>query len=234
MGSLFLVRHATTAASAAGRNLGQGSDPPITTAGVELARRVGRAIALELAELPRDGLRMVSSPARRCLQTAAAIAGELGVEGSTLEVEPGLIEIDYGAWEGLTAAECRARDPELRAAWEADPFATRCPGGESGRDIARRAMPVFEGVEAWLTAERARTAVVVAHNHVNRVRLCALLGLPMTDYRRRVAQDPGGYTLVTFGPPVPVVRRINASAPAAPAAAGPAGGAGGSRTAARL
>lgn len=233
MGSLFLVRHATTAASAAGRNLGQGSDPPLTPAGVELARRLGRAIALELAELPRDGLQMVSSPAQRCRQTAAAIAEELGVEHSTLLVEPALIEIDYGAWEGLTADECQARDPELRGAWEADPFATRCPGGESGSDVARRALPVFERLEAWLTDERARTAVVVAHNHVNRVRVCALLGLPMADYRRRVAQDPGGYTLVTFGPPVPVVRRINASAPAAPAAA-PAGGGAGGRTAARL
>lgn len=233
MGNLFLVRHATTAASESGRNLGQGSDPPLTTGGVELARRVGRAIALELTELPRDEARIVASPAQRCRQTAAAIAAEIGVDGDGIQVESGLIEIDYGAWEGLTADECRARDPALRAAWEADPFASRCPGGESGDDVARRAIPVFERVEAWLAEQRGRVAVVVAHNHVNRVRLCRLLGLPMADYRRRVAQDPGGYSLVTFGPPVPVFRRINASAPAAPAAEPPRP-AGGSPAAAPL
>lgn len=213
MGSLFVVRHATTAASESGRNLGQGSDPPLTPDGVRLAQRIGQAIAQELSELPHDSLRVVSSPALRCRQTADALTTALPRERPPLESDPALLEIDYGAWEGLTAAECRERDPELRAAWEADPFATRCPGGESGGDVAARALPVFARLEAWLGEERGRAAVLVAHNHVNRVRVCALLGLPMADYRRRVAQDPGGYSLVTFGSGVPVVRRLNAVAP---------------------
>ncbi|HEX2221985.1 MAG TPA: histidine phosphatase family protein, partial [Candidatus Limnocylindria bacterium] len=132
MGSLFVVRHATTAASESGRNLGQGSDPPLTPDGVRLAQRIGQAIAQELSELPHDSLRVVSSPALRCRQTADALTTALPRERPPLESDPALLEIDYGAWEGLTAAECRERDPELRAAWEADPFATRCPGGESG------------------------------------------------------------------------------------------------------
>ncbi|HEX2221573.1 MAG TPA: histidine phosphatase family protein [Candidatus Limnocylindria bacterium] len=213
MGSLFLVRHATTAASESGRNLGQASDPPLVPEGARLAARIGGAIAMELAELPHDATRIVSSPALRCRQTASAIAAEIGAEETSIEVEPGLLEIAYGGWEGLTPSECRERDPELRERWEADPFATRCPGGESGGDVAARAMPVFEQVEGWLGAERGRTAIVVAHNHVNRLRLCALLGLPMSEYRRRVGQDPGGYSLVTFGPSVSVLRRLNCLAP---------------------
>lgn len=212
MGSLILVRHSTTAASASGRNLGRRSDPPLADAGVELAGHLGNTLAAELAELPHDEVRIISSPAMRCRQTAAAVAGSLAVSAEAVEVAPGLIEIDYGAWDGLTAEECRARDPELRAAWEADPYGTSCPDGESGADVARRAFAEMGPVESWLAADRARCAIVVSHNHVIRLRLCELIGWPLREYRDRLSADPAGYSLVTFGADVPVVRRVNAPA----------------------
>jgi broad specificity phosphatase PhoE len=212
MGSLILVRHATTAASAAGRNLGQRSDLPLSDGGLALADQLGRTLAAELAELPHDEMRLLSSPAQRCRQTAVGIGAAIGIGSDRTEIESGLIEIDYGAWDGLTADECRQRDPQLRAAWEADPYATRCPDGESGEDVARRASAVLAPIEEWLAADRARCAVVVAHNHVNRVWLCALLGWPMREYRERISQDPGAYSLVTFGSGAAVVRRMNVPA----------------------
>ena len=212
MGSLFVVRHATTAASASGRNLGQRSDPPLADAGLELARHLSQTLVAELAELPHDEIRLITSPALRCRQTAAPMATSLAGPPLDVEVAPGLLEIDYGAWEGLTAEECRARYPELRAAWEADPYETRCPDGESGADVARRAFAAMEPVEDWVAADRARCAIVVAHNHVIRLRLCALLGWPLRQYRDRLSADPGGYSLVTLGAEVPVVRRVNAPA----------------------
>ena len=211
MGSLILVRHAITEASAAARNLGQRTDPPLAPAGVELAARLGQALAAELAELPHDRLRILSSSALRCRQTAEPVAATLGVAQEAVEVHAELLEIDYGAWDGLTAEECRARDPERRAAWEHDPYQTSCPDGESGADVARRAFAVLEPLEAWLAGERARAAIVIGHNHVNRIRLCALMGWPMREYRDRLAQDPAGYSVVSFGGDVPVVRRVNAA-----------------------
>lgn len=211
MGSLILARHSITAASAAGRNLGQRSDLPLAPAGVELAARLGVALAAELDELPHDEMRLVSSPARRCRETAEIIAAPLGIDPARIEVQAGLLEIDYGDWDGLTAEECAARDPELRARWEADPYETRCPNGERGRDVADRSFAVLEPIEAWLAADRARCATVIAHNHVNRVRLCALFGWPMREYRARLAQDPAGYNLIGLGGPTPVVRRVNAA-----------------------
>ena len=211
MGTLILVRHSITAASAAGRNLGRRTDPPLAEAGVALAVRLGVALVAELSELPHDELRLLTSPALRCRQTAEAIGAAAGVQDGAVEVEPGLLEIDYGAWDGLTADECRARDPELRAAWEADPYLTRCPGGESGADVATRSAAVLEPIEAWLAEDRARCAIVVAHNHVNRVRLCALFGWPMREYRDRLSQDPAGYSLIGFGGATPVIRRVNAT-----------------------
>jgi probable phosphoglycerate mutase len=211
MGTLILARHSITEASAAGRNLGRASDPPLTAAGAELAIRLGVTLAAELTELPHAELRLLASPAARCRQTAEAIGRVLEVAPAAIEVEPGLLEIDYGAWDGLTADEARERDPDLRAAWEADPFETRCPDGESGADVARRAFAVLEPLQRWLDADRARCAIAVAHNHVNRVWLCGLFGWPMREYRDRVVQDPAGYTIVGFGGQAPVVRRVNAA-----------------------
>jgi broad specificity phosphatase PhoE len=211
VGSLILARHSITAASAEGRNLGQRTDPPLAPAGLDLAERLGATLVAELAELPHDELRILSSPALRCRQTASAIAAAMGLDAATIEVEPGLLEIDYGEWDGLTAAECHARDPQLRAAWEADPFGTACPGGEGGADVALRAFAILEPLEAWLAEDRARCAIVVAHNHVNRLRLCALFGWPMREYRDRLAQDPAGYSLIGFAGDAPVIRRVNAA-----------------------
>jgi probable phosphoglycerate mutase len=211
MGTLILVRHATTEASAAGRNLGRRSDPPLADEGAALAGRLAETLAAELAELPHDVARLVTSPARRCRETAEAIRPALGAWGGELEVDDRLLEIDYGAWDGLTAEECRKRDPELRAAWEADPWATRCPGGESGSDVAARSFAALDPIEGWLAAERSRCAIVVAHNHVNRVRLCALFGWPMREYRDRLAQDPAGYSVIGLGEGAPVIRRVNAA-----------------------
>lgn len=216
MGSVVLVRHATTAASAGGTNLGQARDLTLTAEGRELAARLGRAIAQELTALGHSNLRLVSSPARRCLDTATAIKGALAADARwRLQQEAELREIDYGAWEGLTAEECRRRDPELRAAWEADPFTTAAPGGESGGDVAARAFPVLEGIEAWLAQDRSRAAMVVAHNHVLRLRLAALTGIPLADYRRRLVLEPGSYSIVTFGSGRRTIRCIGILPPTA-------------------
>lgn len=209
MGSLFLVRHATTDASQAGRNLGQRTDAPLTEGGQRLAEACGRAIAAERGALPDGPLRILSSPALRCRQTAERIAARLGVDRDALQVEAGLWEIDYGEWEGLSPEECLRRDPELRPRWEEDPYATSTPSGESGADVASRAFGVLAPVEAWLAEEPGNAAVVVSHNHVIRLRLAALLGLPMADYRRRVVVDPGGYSLLTLGDSGSSIRRLN-------------------------
>lgn len=209
MGRLFLVRHAPTYASQEGRNLGQASDPPLSAAGLRLAQQLGSLLAAEIDAEPITELRLISSPAERCRQTADAIAASLR-DAPPIEVDAGLVEIDYGSWEGLTAAETAAADPELRAAWEADPFATSTPGGESGADVAARAFPVLAVIQAWLTDSASRCAIVVAHNHVNRLWLTSLIGWPMADYRRRLSQDPAGYSLIGFDADSPLIRRLNA------------------------
>lgn len=99
---------------------------------------------------------VVSSPLLRTAQTAEAIAGRLGLPVSTNEE---LVETDFGAWEGLTFAEARARNPAELDAWLASPDVAP-PGGESFAAVARR---VRRARAAVLAAHPGEVVVVVSH-----------------------------------------------------------------------
>ena len=118
---LLLLRHAQTLLSAARRYSGRG-DPALT----EVGERQAVAAARRLFTI--DGIAaVVSSPLRRATATAQPLADALGLP---VAVHEGLIEADFGAWEGLTFSEARERDPELHARWLSD-TGVAAPGGES-------------------------------------------------------------------------------------------------------
>jgi broad specificity phosphatase PhoE len=124
--NLLLTRHGNAAAPDV--MLGGQLDVPLN----EKGRAEAEALAARLAGVRID--RIISSPMARALETAQVIA-----RGRPIEIDERLREQDYGRWEGLTATEIEARDPELRARWEADPATTHAPGGECGDDVAARA-----------------------------------------------------------------------------------------------
>ena len=89
---------------------------------------------------------------------------------------PALREMAMGRWEGLTAEEIRAREPQAFATWMASVGEFPFPEGESVPDLVARAWPAFEG----LAETHAGAALaIVAHGGTNRAILCRLLGLPL-------------------------------------------------------
>ena len=104
-------------------------------------------------------------------------SGELLGAGSQLAptVVPALREMAMGRWEGLTAAEIEAQEPERFATWMASVGEFPFPEGESVPDLATRAWPAFE---ALVDAHGGSTIGVVAHGGTNRVLLCRALGVP--------------------------------------------------------
>lgn len=118
---LLLLRHAQTLLSAARRYSGRG-DPALT----EVGERQAVAAARRLSTI--DGIAaVVSSPLRRAIATAQPLAEVLGLP---VTIHEGLVEADFGAWEGLTFSEARERDPVLHARWLSD-TGVAAPGGES-------------------------------------------------------------------------------------------------------
>lgn len=148
MTRLYLLRHGRTSASAERRLKGR-LDVPLSEAGrAEVA-------TWRLPDEMTDA-RWVTSPLKRARETAAI----LGMEAT---VEPRLIEMDWGRWEGLSLADLRDEDPDGVAANEARGLDFRAPGGESPRQVQDRLRP-------WLAEVGAvgGTTAAVAHKGIIR------------------------------------------------------------------
>lgn len=145
---LLLVRHGESVLGRDRRYAGHG-DTPLTPEG---RRRVLRL----RARFRRSGPDVIfSSDLRRCLDTAALLA-----PGREVHATPRLRELDFGSWDGLTAEECRRRDPGRFERWMRDPGATRPPGGETLGELTRR---VRAFVRSAVRLHAGRTLAFVTH-----------------------------------------------------------------------
>ncbi|QES41341.1 bifunctional RNase H/acid phosphatase [Streptomyces venezuelae] len=150
--TFVLLRHGETALTPEKRFSGSGgSDPVLSAVGREQAERVAAALAARGTVQA-----IVSSPLKRCQETAHTVAARLGLD---VHLEDGLRETDFGAWEGLTFGEARERHPEELNAWLASPDAAP-PGGESFAEVTRR---VSAARDRLTRAYAGRTVLLVTH-----------------------------------------------------------------------
>jgi 2,3-bisphosphoglycerate-dependent phosphoglycerate mutase len=152
MGStrIIFVRHGETDWNATGRLQGQ-QDTPLNAVGRQQARQAARRLAREPVWA------LYSSDLARAVETATIIAEPLGL---TVVTTPRLRERQYGAWEGLTAAEIQARYPEQYAAWRARSPHFAPPQGESRSRLLTRALAELQAIARRHVRE---TVVVVTH-----------------------------------------------------------------------
>jgi probable phosphoglycerate mutase len=166
---ILLARHGETPWNAEGRYQGQ-EDILLSPIGEVQARALGE----RLGDVRID--RAVASPLVRAARTAQLALGE--ERSAMLTLDEGFKEIAHGTWEGLLAEEIRERDPDLMHAWRHAPHEVLMPQGESLQHVLDRAWPAFTRACAGLGAHE--TLLVVAHDAVNRVLLCRILGMPLS------------------------------------------------------
>ena len=164
---ILLARHGETPWNAEGRYQGQ-EDIPLSPVGEGQARALGE----RLREVTIT--RAVASPLRRARHTAELALGQRDLP---LTLDPGLMEIAHGTWEGLLASEIREADPERLRLWREAPHEVLMPEGESLQHVFDRAWPAFARATEGLGD--GDTLLVVAHDAVNRVLLCKVMGLPL-------------------------------------------------------
>ncbi|MFE4825666.1 bifunctional RNase H/acid phosphatase [Streptomyces sp. NPDC056672] len=166
--TFVLLRHGETALTPEKRFSGSGGgDPELSATG----RRQAEAVATALAA--RGTVQdIVSSPLRRCRETAAAVASRLGLD---VTVEEGLRETDFGAWEGLSFAEVRERYPDDLSAWLASPAVAPTGGGESFATVGRR---VRAARDRLLDRYQGRTVLLVTHVTPVKTLIRLALGAP--------------------------------------------------------
>jgi probable phosphoglycerate mutase len=151
---LWLIRHGETEWSLSGAHTGR-TDIPLTAAGEAKARAVreklgGRPFALVL-----------TSPLQRARRTC-----EIAGYGEAAQIEPNLLEWDYGAYEGRTTADIRKERPD----WSL--FRDGVPGGETIDQVAARARAVIDRA-----LQSVGDVALFAHGHILRILAARWIGL---------------------------------------------------------
>ena len=177
---VHLVRHG--AHDLVGRVLaGRMPGVHLSAEGVLQAGRVADALAA------RRIAAVLSSPQPRAQETAAPIAARHGV---VVEIEDGLDELDFGAWQGMAFAALDGR-ADWRA-WNHARGLAQSPSGETMMQVQARAMAVLTRARArWPGGE----VVLTGHQDVLRAALLGVLGAPL-DLFGRLALAPGGRAVV--------------------------------------
>jgi broad specificity phosphatase PhoE len=164
--TLLFIRHAET--DFAGRFCGH-SDPPVNQRGLRQIEELIEALKIESVGAGSIDA-IYTSDLSRTLATADAIGRLFGL--SPIKV-PGLREIGFGEWEGLSWAEIESRDPVYARQWSEAYPNLPAPGGEGFEAFQSRVLSEVNR----LLAMSHRCAAVVTHAGVMRVVLRSLCGL---------------------------------------------------------
>ncbi|HEX7290282.1 MAG TPA: histidine phosphatase family protein [Conexibacter sp.] len=185
LNQLWLARHGETEWTRAGRHTGR-TDVPLTARGEEQARALGERLAGVAFAL------VLVSPLERARRTA-----ELAGFGDVVALEPDLMEVDYGAYEGRTTAEIQQERP----GW--DLWRDGCPGGETVAQAALRA-------DRALARARAvdGPVLLVGHGHLTRTLTSRALALD-PGHGRHLALDPATLSIVGAEHDAPALRLWN-------------------------
>jgi probable phosphoglycerate mutase len=199
---LILVRHGVTEYTESGRYSGRG-DVPLSPKGLAQAE----ATAARVAALAGPVATVLTSPLSRCGQTAAAIVAMLPGE-VPVRVEPDLIEVDFGAWEGKTFSEVRATSPLELTRWLDSP-AVAPPGGESFRAVTMRVRRAVASIRSGYPE-----ATVVVVSHVSPIKIMLRDALAAGDaFLQRLHLDAAGISIIDSWPDGGVsVRTVNDTA----------------------
>ncbi len=185
MGKIYLVRHGEVLWNRLKSAYCGFTDLELNEHGIEQAE----CVAERLADEPLAAV--YSSDLSRARDTAAAVAARHGLAPAT---DPQLREVNYGEWEGVSEEEVARRWPEIYPAWKRGAERVRIPGGETFGELRERIVSALTRIAEQHEEE---TVAVVAHKSANRVFLCALLGMPASEYRR-IGQDNAAINAVHY------------------------------------
>jgi broad specificity phosphatase PhoE len=173
---LYLVRHGTTTLNVENRYRGR-RDIPLDAQGYQDAVDAARLLS-------RSGLTAVyTGPLRRTIATGQIIADEARVPD--LRILHGLTNVDYGAWEGMTAEEAAMYDPEAFSLYRTSPSRAVCPMGERLSDAQQRMIAALQLVGSRHPGE---SVAAVTHAVMIRLTMVHLFGIDDESWRLPVGR----------------------------------------------
>jgi probable phosphomutase (TIGR03848 family) len=203
MTTVLLIRHGRTSANTAGVLVGRTSGVELDEAGVkQVSELAGRLSGVPLRAV-------VTSPLRRCRQTAQAVLSAQS-DGCVMAVDQGLVECAYGEWTGRPLREL-SKD-KLWSAVQHQPSAVRFPGGEAMSEMSARAIGAVRGWDARMEAQHGPDAVwaAVSHGDIIKAILADALGMHLDSFQRLVV-DPASISIVRYTAARPYVITANST-----------------------
>lgn len=165
--TIYFIRHGETDWNLEGRLQGQ-KDIPLNDLGRVQAEEAGRRLR-NLVPLFED-LDYVASPMLRTRETMERLREAIGLYPNHYRLDDRLVELTFGAWEGMTWKEVRKSEPQLATLRERDKWNYAPPGGgESYAMLADRVRPILDDL--------TRETVLVAHGGVARAFLAVACGV---------------------------------------------------------
>lgn len=176
---LWILRHGETEWNVAGRLQGR-LDSALTAQGREHAKAQGRI--LQHAGLPED-VQVRVSPSGRARRTADLV---LRGRNWPVTIDPDLVEVGLGDWQGLTEADIRVAYPEVDLSYDAHLWKFTGPACELLDAMVARVHRVLDALSG--------PTVLITHGVTSRVLRCVVLGLPP----ERLSHLPGGQGVVHY------------------------------------
>jgi len=186
---LIIVRHGESEWNRIGRYQGQ-LDAPLSELGLQQAA----ALADRLRNEPIDAI--FTSPLQRAAETARAIARH---HQWTPEVEPALLEIHHGDWQGLLADDVITRYGEGLREWRAYPTRSQMPNGESFSNILKRVMDFKERI---CEHYHGKNVLISTHDVVVKILVADALGMNM-DRINRIWVTNASISVIEYGDDLP-------------------------------
>ncbi|SEI93873.1 histidine phosphatase family protein [Demequina mangrovi] len=185
--TLVLLRHGVTEMTTSRRMSGSGvPGPALSAAGrvqaakaADLVYGMGRRTWMQLPHVTR----VLASPMVRTQETAGAVGRRVGAH---VETEPGIKEVDFGVWEGLTVPEIAERDGDAIHRWRRAEIAA--PEGESIAEVGERGYAVVKrlaqehAAECMAGRDVPRGIALVSHAVAIKSIVGTVLGMPASQW----------------------------------------------------
>ena len=201
---LLLIRHGISEGSVQGHFFGK-TDTILLPEGKEQVIEASSKVSRWLNKFP--SLKLYTSPLRRATGTLEILIKSLKLNNENLssEVIHEFSELNFGEWEGETASSLLEKYPESFPEHCKNIVTSSPPGGESLSELSKRVCPALFDI---LSSANGQTIVIVAHLAVNRIILCRILGIPLSNFFF-ISQDNASLNVIDFKREVPQVRLIN-------------------------
>jgi probable phosphoglycerate mutase len=182
---IYLIRHGHNEYVGKGKLAGRLKGVHLSEKGQAQAQ----ALAKSLAQVKFAAI--YASPLDRTMETAEPLADQQGLK---VIQRPGLLEIDYGTWQGKTLKALRRR--KLWPVIQSAPSLARFPEGESFAEAQARIVAEIEALRSKHKSQKA-TIACVFHSDPIKLTLAHYTGIPLDLFQRMVI-SPASFSVIAL------------------------------------